>query len=366
MKKKILKSSLLVCLISFLFLSTGIINGAETDQSKEKYVATKSGLNLRSGPNKSSKVITLIPFGAKVTIVKSDGNEIFLDGRYGKWVNVKYGNNTGSVFSGFLCDFKPDTVIKAAADFYRDKYRMPGSYSQFKEFTHFKDSEVVIENIVDNYIVLRVPTTMMISFEPWYGDVVWEYDVKQKKFLEVFNMGHSVGIHIFYLNKDKYPDMIVSYGCCGNNEMDVYFGTKGGFRKNFYYDSNGYFCKIVGFCRDMEFAYNDVEHHSGKSTDTAMYFFRFNCNEMEFEQYAESKIIESYGAITSTDFKNMSVVIKDEKNSKDTSYKFYKPCLGEDTNQEFKKLQNDDYVSFEYVIIGGKKLIISIYKQRRY
>jgi len=139
MKKKIiLISSVTVItaagLILFLVLSKsktyeekeipGIIQ--DTIKPNDKFVAAKSGLNLRSDSDKSSKIITLIPFGTKVAIEKSDGNEIFLDGRYGKWVNVKFANKIGWVFSGFLCDFKPDTVIKPAAAFYRDKYRKSG------------------------------------------------------------------------------------------------------------------------------------------------------------------------------------------------------------------------------------------------
>ena len=99
MKKKNLivsATAVLICFISFLVLSTHNVYAAE---SNEKYVAAKSGINLRSDAGKSSKVITLIPFGSKVTVEKSEGNEIFLDGRYGKWVNVKYGDKTGWVFS---------------------------------------------------------------------------------------------------------------------------------------------------------------------------------------------------------------------------------------------------------------------------
>ena len=56
MKKKILIggiSAVLVSFISLLVLSTHSVNAAEAD---EKYIAAKSGLNLRSDPNKSSKV----------------------------------------------------------------------------------------------------------------------------------------------------------------------------------------------------------------------------------------------------------------------------------------------------------------------
>ena len=141
--------------------------------------------------------MTLIPFGAKVTIEKSEGNEIFLDGRYGKWVNVKYGNNKGWVFSGFLCNFKPDIVIKPVADFYREKYRKEyKSLEEYKWFGSFEDSEVTIKNIIDNYIVLNIP--MPSLNEDWKGDVVWGYEGNKNFFLKSF-MVLIAAIFIFYI-----------------------------------------------------------------------------------------------------------------------------------------------------------------------
>ena len=361
MKKIILISSIsivLVCFISFLILSTHSVNAAG---GEEKYVAAKSGINLRSGPTKSSSVVTLIPFGSRVTIEKSEGNEIFLDERYGKWVNVKFGNKTGWVFSGFLCDFKPDAIIKIAADYYRDEYR---NSTLPKEFTNFKDSAVSIESILDNFIILKVPTTDGVSGEMERNNVVWGYDGKEKKFFEVHNVGRWNILHLLYLDKDKYPDMVVVHGCCNSIYVDIFLGRQNGFSKIFGGYSNDDWYMTIGSCGDMEFAYTNINYNE-KTDDRTISFFRFNCNNGAVEQYGESKVFETEGIISSIDLKKMSIELIDKKDSKERSYKIYKPYASED-GESLNNLQMGDNVSFSYASIDGKRIVFSIQKHKGY
>ncbi|MCL1865313.1 MAG: SH3 domain-containing protein [Spirochaetes bacterium] len=359
MKKKILLTNSIFVLACVLFLSTHSINGAETDNSKDKYVAPKSGLNLRSDPNKSSKVVTLIPFGTKVAIEKSEEDEIFLDGRYGKWVNVKYGTKIGWVFSGFLCDFKPDAVIKIAADFYRDEYRK----YEWKEgcYTNFEDREVSIVNIIDNYIVLRVPAALLDIAKV---DVVWRYDVKQKKFFEAHSYGYT--IEIFYLDDDRYPDLIVDTSCCTSFIINFYIGSENGFIKlpdfcDDYYCGDDLSYYTAGLCGDMGIACNGIYNRKTSKHDNIMFYYRFNCKTKKFEKYAEGKVTESDGNIVSVDLKNVSIVIEEEKeksyNFFDKTYVFYNRS---NKDIKVKDLKKGDRVTFDYVTIGGKETILSI------
>ena len=329
--------------------------------SGEKCIAAKSGLNLRSSPNKSSKVISLILFGAKVTINKSEGDEIFLDGRYGKWVNVKHGNKTGWLFSGFLCDFKPDIVIKYVADFYRDQYRKHKWYSENKEYTHFKDSKVSIKYIIDNYIVLGIPTGHGI------GNFVWKYDGEKKLLFEAFNIGLGLfnSTYLFYLDDDRYPDLVVIHGCCSGLDMDILLGSEDGFieMKILSTPCYGYSYIVEGSCKDMVFACQLVHDFDQPTEYCTMAYMRFNCKKKEFEGYAEGKIIESKGTIKSIDLKNMSIVIKDKKNLEETSYKIsgrYKFNVSthsdEDINNLKKKLGKE--ISFDYVTIDDTKIFL--------
>jgi Cu/Ag efflux protein CusF len=296
--------------------------------------------------------------------VKSDGNEIFLDGRYGKWVNVKYGNNTGSVFSGFLCDFKPDAVIKAAADFYRDKNKNDKWYSQHKGLTHFKDSEVIIENIVDNHIVLSAPLTVMDG-TPCDSKVVWRYDVKQKKFFEAYYFDNANSIEILYLDNDKYPDLVVDSSCCSSMIITFYLGSEKGFIKIDEFsgdDSTSYY--TVGSCGDVEIACREVKYdrNTDKTDSSNISYYRFNCNKRKFEKYAAGKISDYLvGNIVSVDFKNISIAIED---SKEISYNFSDKTSvyhqKSHKNIKVKDLKKGDKVIFEYVTIDGEKTILDM------
>ena len=369
MKKKILISSIsiaLFCFISFLVLSTHSVNAAG---GEEKYVAAKSGINLRSGPGKSSKIIIAIPFGSKVTLEKSESDELFLDGRYGKWVNVKSGNNTGWVFSGFLCDFKPDTAIKPVADFYRSKYRDKYAKSANaceSELIKFGDDQVYIKNIIDNYIHLQVPTTC--GEEIMFGDVVWRYDVKQKKFLEVKNFGYLGYLwtisNFFHLDNDKYPDLVVQGASSQDYAIHVFLGTGNGFKE--VYDSKGDCNTFHGnyltedSCGKMKFVCSKTYDQREGGVNT-MYFFRFNCDKKKIEKYAESKITGSDGIIKSIDFKNMTVVINEYQNSKDASFKFSDKRFTSDGDIKYlKTFKKNDGVAIYYETVNGKKMILDI------
>jgi hypothetical protein len=371
MKKIVLISSIsvfvLAGLISFLVLSANSVTGAEVEV---KYVAAKSGLNMRSKPDKSSSVVTLIPFGAKVTIEKSDGNTIFLDGRYGKWVNVKHGNKTGWLFGGFLCDFEPSAIIKPVADFYRNENRNDKFSSEHKKLTHFKDSEVSIVKIIDNYILLEIPTSYHVV-----GNVIWEYDAKEKKFFE--SLGYTIynTTHLFYLDDDKYLDFVIAYGCCSGINIDYAFGSEDGFiRAEELYTSYNYPYSYMteGSCGEVDLVfchYNFGEHpeEEDPEMDGVMVYSRLNCKTKKFEEYKTSKIIDAKGIVSSVDWANMSIVIKDNKDLKDVSYKIsdrYKSgrnfYLLEDFNATKEKLKKGKSVSFAYTILDGKRIFLGI------
>jgi hypothetical protein len=99
-----------------------------------------------------------------------------------------------------------------------------------------------------------------------------------------------------------------------------------------------------------------------------MIYFRFNCKTRKFEEYAKSKIFYSEGIITSIDCGKMSVVIKGNKDFKETSYKISDRYKLSDRNYYFlediesskKKLQKGKSISFGYTTIDGKKIFLGI------
>ncbi len=102
----------------FLILVILVITGckqADPQQDKQlnqiqKWVSAKSGLRLRSEANTSSNTIVLIPDGQQVEVITGNkkNDEIILAGVVGSWVNVKWKNQTGWGFDGFLMDNKND------------------------------------------------------------------------------------------------------------------------------------------------------------------------------------------------------------------------------------------------------------------
>ena len=114
--------TLFTFLLSFSFLlpSFGVSDYKSND---DLYIWAISGLNLRTQPNAKSSKIVNIPYGEKVTIIdnqinthkfsytmsRSNSASWEIDGY---WVQVKYGNEEGYVFDGYLGKFP--TITKSA------------------------------------------------------------------------------------------------------------------------------------------------------------------------------------------------------------------------------------------------------------
>ena len=59
-------------------------------------------LILRSQPNRNSSEITRIQDGSSVVIVRYTNTEDFIDGKSGKWCQIKYGDYEGFAWGGYL------------------------------------------------------------------------------------------------------------------------------------------------------------------------------------------------------------------------------------------------------------------------
>ncbi len=104
--KKALSISILVLLSWYTFAQT---------KGDTLYVATHSGLNLRTEPGTKSTKITAIPKEGMVVILADlDSSQAFTVTEFpgfkikGFWVEVDYKGQAGYVFSGYLSGFKPN------------------------------------------------------------------------------------------------------------------------------------------------------------------------------------------------------------------------------------------------------------------
>lgn len=78
-------------------------NSFESDY-KYKWIAGEDGLKLRSQPDNSSDEIIIIPKGEKVIFLKEAEGEIIINNYIGKWSKVKWNDNQGWVFGGYLAE----------------------------------------------------------------------------------------------------------------------------------------------------------------------------------------------------------------------------------------------------------------------
>lgn len=70
------------------------------------YVSSPNGLNMRTDDSYSSKVISLIPYKTELTVL-GKSTPVTIDGFSGFWIKVRYLNNSGWVFSGYLSSKTP-------------------------------------------------------------------------------------------------------------------------------------------------------------------------------------------------------------------------------------------------------------------
>lgn len=97
--KKIIVLSLL-CLIMLTAIKATHFTNAES-----AYVTAPSGLTLREAPNRTSRVLEIIPFGESVNIILEDSYEVKterIDWVKGQWIKVYFEGIEGFVFDGYL------------------------------------------------------------------------------------------------------------------------------------------------------------------------------------------------------------------------------------------------------------------------
>ncbi len=339
-------------ILSFVIFISIVLFINESYAAPIKFIATKAGLNLRSGPDKSAKTITLIPFGKNVTVIKFEKNELFIDGRFGSWVKVKYDNKIGYVFSGFLCDFNPDDAINYIA-------------KDYKENT--KSLEIVY--IIENYINLNVPLPDKTSPEMSRGNVIWKYDPFTNQYIEVYNLGHSNTTDILYIDDDRYLDLLVDDGCCGFIELHILLGSENKYtevyKKNDDCDpwENSFRIK-KGKCDQLSFSciYRNREKNRSANDVDILNHFRFNCQDKKFEKYDSNNVKEDVGIIKIINSTTNTIIL--DINGQEIEYHTYDEMYNVGLYKyDLDNLKVGQTVEFWYVEINNKKIVIHSFRK---
>ncbi len=127
------------------------------------FVHSFKGLNLRSRPLITAKVLVRMPYGGKVVVTQLLPRDRLLtvDNITGYWIGVRFGKHTGYTFSGFVSRLPvPGKEWKVGLNEFRSKLsaaRIPYSIEQDKKTGKNRKTAIVLSNtsVLDGMLVLR-------------------------------------------------------------------------------------------------------------------------------------------------------------------------------------------------------------------
>jgi hypothetical protein len=137
------KYKFLLTIMIIFFLSI-IVNAQEF-----RTVTSGPGLRMRDKPDISGKIITTIPDKEIVDVLEEKGATLTISGATGRWCKVKWYDNTGWVFGGFLIyssmDYSGFNFIGRWGDSDPDQ---EGEGGGSQEIMFYKSGKVIIRGTV--------------------------------------------------------------------------------------------------------------------------------------------------------------------------------------------------------------------------
>ena len=103
----------LMCFVLIVFLSQ--VSWANNPEPKSLSVIAFSGLKIRSTPSIDGRVLDVVAFGEKVTVLEESELSETIEWIRGNWIKVSYHNIEGFVFDGFF-DRLPYPNIRLRVD----------------------------------------------------------------------------------------------------------------------------------------------------------------------------------------------------------------------------------------------------------
>lgn len=76
------------------------------ENSYNGVITSSNGLRMRTDPNENAPVLLTIPSNGKIIIINSDGPTQTIEGSTANWYQVKYKNQIGWVWGGFVIQLK--------------------------------------------------------------------------------------------------------------------------------------------------------------------------------------------------------------------------------------------------------------------
>ena len=85
-----------------LLVSVVTLNATAQDNPKYLNVLAVNGLNMRSQPEATSRVVTKVAYGKRVEVLEKTKTELQLGWIKDNWFKVKYRGREGYIFGGYL------------------------------------------------------------------------------------------------------------------------------------------------------------------------------------------------------------------------------------------------------------------------
>lgn len=212
-------------LISTLFINLLLIISAGIYAEENTIVIASNGLVLRNEPTQKSKKIDIIPFKTTLKIIEYSSNEENINGISAKWAKVKYLNNIGWVFCGFLeGSIKKEYIILPNSIYPQN---IPNNYVSFDCYErNWQFSDTLNPTIKNN--VLYVNSLSFIY------SAVGEYNQKPiflKSYKKiVFEFEKIIEKHIIIksiITTDKSINNTNFYDCYNKNKVEIPLAVNG-------------------------------------------------------------------------------------------------------------------------------------------
>jgi hypothetical protein len=141
----------LLTLLCLLFLGPKLMS--ETKKVKKYYVLAQSGLSVREEPALKSKKLGILKYNSNVEIVRETKKKNTFDGITDNWVEIKYNDKKGYIFSGFLCRVKgPKYNIRSLKKYVDSNYKKVGKMIHEKGGSEVSEYERKIYKYTNNVV----------------------------------------------------------------------------------------------------------------------------------------------------------------------------------------------------------------------
>lgn len=210
-------------------------------------VVSSSGIILRDSASTNSDKVLSIPFGSKVIVLGHSSKLIEFQNRRGIWINTKFKDKAGFVFSGFLTNLKIPKLdlTKNECDnlyWFEEIARFNADSIVYKGIKEFKESDSIDEKTGyrSEWEIYKDET-----YITRYTGYEFEMGIIESR---EFNMNDAVNIVEYYLDKLK-------------TKCDLEIDMRGEYKNlKLKYSKDDFFNVVKVECPEIHFSAEKVAH----------------------------------------------------------------------------------------------------------